>query len=293
MDTQPPLKKRSVGSSAGRTHLSTNYPAHEIHIDRLPPKLLQRVFSLVGPQELLTSASRVCRRWQRLALSPQLWGRVCVRYEEVTDRPWTPETHPPKDAEEALWVHIVDRKRVGELQAILERAPCLRHLQLSVKENLPEAVESALVAARRVPVESLALLQSNAASLRVLEWRQPKNLEKWDYFVKELDPLEEEDEATAAWRLIATGMPRLEQLAVDWTWKEETDDLFSTDGRRLAVPRRGPVCVAHICLVYIVHSCSCKKIFFQGGLYAEDSAAIFFSHSCFLWQHVSNLINFV
>lgn len=232
---------------------------------------------MVGPQELLTSASRVCRRWQRLALSPQLWGRVCVRYEEVTDRPWTPETHPPKDAEEALWVHIVDRKRVGELQAILERAPCLRHLQLSVKENLPEAVESALVAARRVPVESLALLQvpfkhthellqSNAASLRVLEWRQPKNLEKWDYFVKELDPLEEEDEATAArrhqlehaemtrdsygrrmynmarggraaWRLIATGMPRLEQLAVDWTWKEETDDLFSTDGRRLAVPR--------------------------------------------------------
>ncbi len=41
----------------------------------------------------------------------------------------------------------------------------------------------------------------------------------------------------AFWRLVATGVPQLEQLVVDWTWREETDDLFSADARRLVMPR--------------------------------------------------------
>ena len=66
----------------------------QVGIHQLPSKVLLKIFALVGPEQLLSSVSDVCRRWRRLALDPRLWSRVSLCYEEAADRPWVPETRP-------------------------------------------------------------------------------------------------------------------------------------------------------------------------------------------------------
>ena len=58
-----------------------------------------------------------------------------------------------------LWLRIADRRRAGELERALRRVPCLLRLQLSLKRRPPQSVLDALLAARTVPLQSLAMLE--------------------------------------------------------------------------------------------------------------------------------------
>lgn len=140
---------------------------------------------MLDPVYVLNTVSAVCQRWQRLALDPGLWGRVSLCYTEVTDRTWTPATRPQDICEEpVLLLRIRDRKNAATLESVLRRVPCLLRLQLHLKQRPPAAVESALRAANRPALHSLAvlgvhskyvtpLLEAHRGSLRAIEWWMP------------------------------------------------------------------------------------------------------------------------
>ncbi|XP_034247028.1 uncharacterized protein LOC117648574 isoform X2 [Thrips palmi] len=161
-------------------------------------------------------------------MEARLWSRVCVSFEEAPDKPWEPETRPLGGEGGALWLRIETMRGVGALRRVLLRAPCLRRLQLSFQQPPPEDLRDDLSAACRLPIQELAMLRvpkelalplirAQADTLRVLEWRQPKQdlrfADTKDYRPADGDmPYMPEN----IWATLAR--LSLSELVVDWAW---------------------------------------------------------------------------
>jgi len=61
-----------------RITLSSLEAASDTGAGELPAEMLERVFLLLGPQDL-NAVVLVCRRWRDVGEAPHLWTNTCVR----------------------------------------------------------------------------------------------------------------------------------------------------------------------------------------------------------------------
>lgn len=77
-----PCKRRRMDqeeNNSSKLHAAGN------HINDLPPTILVYILRQLRMCDLLHRASLVCKLWHQLVYDPDLWRRIDLQYQEVTD----------------------------------------------------------------------------------------------------------------------------------------------------------------------------------------------------------------